>query len=155
MMMIRIQVGDELGRDVFLGRLVENLYERNDIRFERGTFRVRGEVVDVFPAYMESAGYVLLEATVSGLPVLTTASCGYAWHIEQAQSGEVCSDPFTQDELNARLGVMLSNLDGAPWSENGLTYGKQPELYSFVTSAVRYIEGRANDVKSESQACAT
>ena len=54
-MMIRIQVGDELGRDVFLGRLVDNLYERNDIRFERGTFRVRGEVVDVFPAYMESA----------------------------------------------------------------------------------------------------
>ncbi len=54
-MMIAIEVGAELGRDAFLSRLVENLYERNDIKFERGAFRVRGETVDVFPAYMESA----------------------------------------------------------------------------------------------------
>src|SRR5690606_23365605 len=54
-MMIPIRVGAELGRDHFLERLVENLYERNDVSFTRGCFRVRGETVDVFPAYMESA----------------------------------------------------------------------------------------------------
>lgn len=54
-MMIPIEVGADLGRDSFLGRLVENLYERNDIKFLCGCFRVRGETVDVFPAYMESA----------------------------------------------------------------------------------------------------
>ncbi len=54
-MMIAINPGAELPRDAFLQRLVENLYQRNDIAFERGCFRVRGEVVDVFPAYMESA----------------------------------------------------------------------------------------------------
>ncbi len=54
-MMIPIRVGEELGRDHFLERLVENLYERNDIQLTRGKFRVRGEVVDVFPAYTESA----------------------------------------------------------------------------------------------------
>ncbi|MEM9226733.1 MAG: excinuclease ABC subunit UvrB, partial [Verrucomicrobiota bacterium] len=54
-MMIPIRVGEELGRDRFLERLVENLYERNDVVLSRGNFRVRGEVVDVFPAYMESA----------------------------------------------------------------------------------------------------
>ncbi|MDP0498575.1 MAG: excinuclease ABC subunit UvrB [Verrucomicrobiota bacterium JB022] len=54
-MMIPIRVGEELQRDKFLNRLVENIYERNDIKFERGTFRVRGETVDIFPAYMESA----------------------------------------------------------------------------------------------------
>jgi excinuclease ABC subunit B len=54
-MMIPLAPGAELARDVFLERLVDNLYERNDVAFERGKFRVRGEVVDVFPAYMESA----------------------------------------------------------------------------------------------------
>ncbi|MCG8527991.1 MAG: excinuclease ABC subunit UvrB [Opitutales bacterium] len=54
-MMIPVEVGQELGRDQFLENLVEILYERNDIDFKRGAFRVRGEVVDVFPAYMESA----------------------------------------------------------------------------------------------------
>ncbi|WP_269541158.1 excinuclease ABC subunit UvrB [Cerasicoccus fimbriatus] len=54
-MMIPLRVGEEYGRDKFLERLVENLYERNDIQLTRGKFRVRGEVVDVFPAYMESA----------------------------------------------------------------------------------------------------
>jgi excinuclease ABC subunit B len=54
-MMIPIKVGDELNRDAFLLRLVENIYERNDIQFKQGCFRVRGETVDIFPAYMESA----------------------------------------------------------------------------------------------------
>jgi excinuclease ABC subunit B len=54
-MMIPLQVGMEIRRDVLLTRLVELLYDRNDIAFTRATFRVRGEVVDVFPAYMESA----------------------------------------------------------------------------------------------------
>jgi excinuclease ABC subunit B len=54
-MMIPIETGKEIGRDAFLQRLVENLYERNDIQFKQGCFRVRGETVDVFPAYMETA----------------------------------------------------------------------------------------------------
>ena len=54
-LMIPLRVGEEFARDAFLERLVENLYERNDIQFQRGAFRVRGETVDVFPAYMESA----------------------------------------------------------------------------------------------------
>ncbi|MCC5808265.1 MAG: excinuclease ABC subunit UvrB [Opitutales bacterium] len=54
-MMIPVRTGDELGRDAFLEKLVANLYERNDVNFTRGKFRVRGETVDVFPAYMESA----------------------------------------------------------------------------------------------------
>ncbi|MEZ5278309.1 MAG: excinuclease ABC subunit UvrB [Opitutaceae bacterium] len=53
-MMISLKVGGELGRDVFLNRLVENLYERNDVALARGRFRVRGDVVDVMPAYLEN-----------------------------------------------------------------------------------------------------
>jgi excinuclease ABC subunit B len=54
-MMIPIEAGKEISRDALLVRLVENLYERNDIQFKQGCFRVRGETVDIFPAYMESA----------------------------------------------------------------------------------------------------
>jgi excinuclease ABC subunit B len=45
---------DKLERDELLRRLVEVQYQRNDIDFHRGTFRVRGDVVEVFPAYEES-----------------------------------------------------------------------------------------------------
>jgi len=43
--------GEEYGRDALLRKLVEIQYERNDTDFHRGTFRVRGDVVEVFPAY--------------------------------------------------------------------------------------------------------
>lgn len=52
-LMIPLRVGEELGRDRLLNGLIEILYERNDISLERGRFRVRGDVVDVMPAYLE------------------------------------------------------------------------------------------------------
>lgn len=50
-MVAQLNVGEELDRDQLLRRLVQMQYERNDIDFHRGTFRVRGDVVEVFPAY--------------------------------------------------------------------------------------------------------
>ncbi|PRQ03572.1 UvrABC system protein B [Enhygromyxa salina] len=50
-MVAPISVGEELDRDVLLRRLVAMHYERNDVDFHRGTFRVRGDVVEIFPAY--------------------------------------------------------------------------------------------------------
>ncbi len=52
-MMIPVAVGDLLDRDIFLTKLVDILYERNDINFTRGKFRVRGDVVEVYPAYLD------------------------------------------------------------------------------------------------------
>ncbi|RQW78255.1 MAG: DEAD/DEAH box helicase, partial [Geobacter sp.] len=43
--------GDEYGRDELLRKLVEIQYERNDIDFHRGTFRVRGDIIEIFPAH--------------------------------------------------------------------------------------------------------
>ena len=43
--------GDDYGRDALLKKLVEIQYERNDTDFHRGTFRVRGDVIEIFPAY--------------------------------------------------------------------------------------------------------
>ena len=53
-MMLVLKKGMDLSRDRLLEHLVEIHYNRNDIDFKRGTFRVRGDVVDVFPAYLET-----------------------------------------------------------------------------------------------------
>jgi excinuclease ABC subunit B len=52
-MTAHVEVGAELDRDDLLRRLVQMQYERNDMDFHRGTFRVRGDVVEVFPAYAD------------------------------------------------------------------------------------------------------
>jgi excinuclease ABC subunit B len=48
-----IEVGRKVGRDTFLRQLVESQFDRNDVGFSRGNFRVRGDVVEVFPAHEE------------------------------------------------------------------------------------------------------
>jgi len=54
--MIAIRVGDAYGRDILINKLVEQTYERNDIDFHRGTFRVRGDSIEVIPAYERAEG---------------------------------------------------------------------------------------------------
>ena len=54
-MLLIFKVGESLSRQVILARLVELLYTRNDIDFHRGTFRVRGDVIDIYLAESESA----------------------------------------------------------------------------------------------------
>jgi excinuclease ABC subunit B len=52
-MAVRISTGDELGRDKMMRQLIECQYERNDQDFHRGTFRVRGDTLEVFPIYSD------------------------------------------------------------------------------------------------------
>ena len=53
--MIHIKVGDEIERNALLRRFVDVQYKRNDIAFERGTFRVRGDTIEIIPMYEELA----------------------------------------------------------------------------------------------------
>lgn len=53
--MIHLKVGDEIERNTLLRRFVDVQYKRNDIAFERGTFRVRGDTVEIIPMYEELA----------------------------------------------------------------------------------------------------
>ena len=55
-MMVRLQLGDMIDRDEMLLKFVDIQYDRNDVSFERGKFRVRGDVVELWPAY-EEFGY--------------------------------------------------------------------------------------------------
>ena len=52
---VRVKVGTEIERDVLLRRLVDIQYARNDLAFQRGTFRVRGDTLEIIPAYEELA----------------------------------------------------------------------------------------------------
>src|SRR5438128_2444292 len=52
-MLVLLERGAEVERDAMLRKLVDMQYQRNDVDFHRGTFRVRGDVVEIFPAYEE------------------------------------------------------------------------------------------------------
>ena len=54
-MLLSLQRGQRIERDWILRKLVEIQYERNDTEFQRGTFRVRGDIVEVFPSYDDEA----------------------------------------------------------------------------------------------------
>lgn len=51
--LIRLDTGMKMDREELISRLVQAHYSRNDIAFERGAFRVRGDIVDIYPAYLE------------------------------------------------------------------------------------------------------
>lgn len=89
---------------------------------------LQGADLLLHPAYSESAGLVLLEAVVAGLPVLCTDTCGYAVHVEKARAGRVCPSPFRQESLNAMLRDMLGGAR-LEWRRNGIRYGREQELY--------------------------
>ena len=55
--MLTLNVGDQVERNNVLTKLVEMLYERNDLDFKRGTFRVRGDSLEIIPAYENTKGY--------------------------------------------------------------------------------------------------
>ncbi len=52
---VHVRLGQTTGRNQFLRKLVDSLYSRNELEFKHGTFRVRGDTVDIFPAYTDQA----------------------------------------------------------------------------------------------------
>jgi len=108
-----------------LGERVDILQGRDDIpRF------LLGADLLVHPAYNENTGTVLLEAVVAGLPVLTTAVCGYAHYILDAGAGVVLPEPFAQAALNEALARMLGD-DAArrQWQASALAFAETADIY--------------------------
>jgi excinuclease ABC subunit B len=54
-MLLMLEKGQKISRNAILSKLVEILYERNDTDFRRGTFRVRGDVIEIYPTYDDNA----------------------------------------------------------------------------------------------------
>lgn len=108
-------------------------------RHDVGRFMVAADLL-LHPAYYETAGMVLLEALVAGLPVLVTENCGYAFHIAQAKAGMVVPMPYKQKTFNEFLVTMLTSAARPVWQQNAKTYAANTDLYSLPERAVDLLE---------------
>ncbi|MEY3320375.1 MAG: hypothetical protein RL393_955 [Actinomycetota bacterium] len=79
--MVRVNVGDSFDRNALLRKFVDIQYKRNDIAFERGTFRVRGDTIEIIPVYEELA--IRIEMFGDDIERLTTLN---------PLTGEIVSD---------------------------------------------------------------
>jgi UDP-glucose:(heptosyl)LPS alpha-1,3-glucosyltransferase len=99
----------------------------------------------VHPARYDTTGTVILEAVVNGLPVITTAACGYARHVDSAGAGIVIREPF---EFRLFLTALEQARDPAvsrAWSEAGAEYGRNPTLYQGRLRAAEAIVQAAHE----------
>lgn len=94
----------------------------------------------VHPARQENTGSVLLEALAAGLPVLTTANCGYARHVAEAGAGRVLAAPFDQPACNRALHELVVSPDRERMSAEAARYGRDETLYRMPETAVALIE---------------
>jgi UDP-glucose:(heptosyl)LPS alpha-1,3-glucosyltransferase len=110
---------------------------------------LQGADVLIHPAYRENTGTVLLEAAVAGLPVLTTAVCGYSHYIRDYACGIVIDEPFLQNELDAALVKMLQDdSQRKHWRENALKMAESADIYSLFERAAEFILAAASEQRA-------
>jgi UDP-glucose:(heptosyl)LPS alpha-1,3-glucosyltransferase len=94
----------------------------------------------VHPARTENTGTVLIEAMAAGLPVVVTENCGYAFHVQEADSGRIVPMPFEQKTLDSTLAEVLSSSDLSRFAENGVKYTASVDVTGLHEKAVDIIE---------------
>lgn len=97
------------------------------------------------PARRENTGTVLIEAMAAGLPVLATDVCGFSYHIECADAGEIVPSPFIQKTLNQRLVYILTSEKKEQWQHNGMAYVAKADVFRRAEKAAEVIEKVATD----------
>jgi UDP-glucose:(heptosyl)LPS alpha-1,3-glucosyltransferase len=125
-------------------KLAKRLKVANQVHFLGGRldvphFLLAADLL-VHPAYHENTGTVLLEAVISGLPVLTVDVCGYAHYIAEANAGLVLTSPFQQAEFNRTLEKMLISSEHQQWQKNGLAFAHSSDIYSLAEKTADLIE---------------
>lgn len=144
-------IGDD--KPGYYRRLAQSLHIADQIEFLGG----RDDVPDwmlaadllLHPAFSESAGHVLLESLVYGLPVLTTDRCGYASHIRAAEAGWVCPSPYRQSAFNVSLQEILGAEEARErWRANARTYCLENDLCGLEDAAADHIEQLASEARA-------
>jgi len=98
----------------------------------------------VHPSRADVTGTVILESMANGLPVVTTAVCGYGEHVTAAGAGVVLPEPFAAEALAAALaGATPVRL--ADWSQRALAYAGRDELYAGLERAADLILAAGRD----------
>jgi UDP-glucose:(heptosyl)LPS alpha-1,3-glucosyltransferase len=92
------------------------------------------------PAYNENTGTVILEALAGGLPVVTTAECGYAHYVTAAQAGVVMPAPFNQQQFNQTVQKLFLTSARAPLRANALSYTRSADIYAMPERAAAIID---------------
>jgi UDP-glucose:(heptosyl)LPS alpha-1,3-glucosyltransferase len=108
-------------------------------REDRFDYLAAADVV-LHPALSETAGNVILEGLIAGKPVIVTASCGFASHVERADAGCIIPMPYQQIDFNDRLEQALDREQLSRWQHNALTYAGREDLYSRPQKAVDIAE---------------
>lgn len=97
----------------------------------------------VHPARLDVTGTVILEAMATGLPVVTTANCGFAVHVKSADAGIVVPIPFDQRRFESALGEASADRR-ARWASNASAYCANPQLYSGIAHACSLMEAASH-----------
>jgi len=137
-------VGKEAKTDHFV-KLAKELKVEKQIIFLGGRKDVPQLLIAsdlmVHPAVDEATGTILMESLAAGLPVMCSATCGYACYIQKAKAGVVIPEPFKQEIFNEELKKILTGTELPQLAKNALTYAEtSDELYSRPQRAADVIE---------------
>jgi excinuclease ABC subunit B len=110
--MVPLVVGDRLDRDVLLRRLVDMQYQRNDIEFVRGNFRVRGDTVEIIPMYEELAIRIeFFGDEIEGLSYLHPLTGDVIRQVETVSVFPGSHYVASREALNRAMGTITIELD--------------------------------------------
>jgi len=140
----RIEVFAKMAKKLGIKKHVKFLGGRNDVP----EFLLGADLL-LQPSYHENTGTAIIEAIVSGLPVLASDVCGYSAHIEQANAGRLIPSPFCVKQFAVLIEEMLTSPERDAWKANALQYAKTEDLYSMPEQAVKYLE----EIRESNERC--
>lgn len=125
-------------------RLAKKLHIENQVHFFYGRDDIPQFIAGcnllLHPARSESAGIVILEALIGGLPEIVTSECGYSTYVAAAKSGIVLKNPFKQDSFNKKLLEALTTQNLNEWKSNACNWADNHDMYSLPFEASTIIE---------------